>query len=245
MLILPIFITGIHYFFASFFLNLWIGYIILYIATFVGIFISLFYFVDHYVNGDILNKIGVTKTHNILETLTEKDMIYQVSFNLLTMYLLGYAYFADVFNIDYNVRGITSITSFPQLILELCEYYLVYDMVFYYGHRILHLPKFYPWHKKHHRTYGTIAMSAMYMTLFDFFLEAILPFYLGPILFNGSKLSLVCWGLIGSSNTLLVHSGYMIPYVTDDKHHYQHHTRINGNYSIYVMDKIHRTEIKN
>ena len=49
-------------------------------------------------------------------------------------------------------------------------YYLT-DFFFYIFHRILHLPSFYKYHKKHHELKSPIGFSALYMGVVDYYIS--------------------------------------------------------------------------
>ena len=237
-----LFIILAHYFLAPILVNMSILYVVGIMFVAIWFFIGVAYLMDHYVPKDFLTKLSITKFHHPSEKITEREMIPQIIFNLLFLFGTGYIYYGDVFGIGYTVRGFGSdITSLFDMIKDIFCSFVVYDGVFYYGHRLLHQPLFYRFHKKHHTTFGTIGMSAYYMDLLDFFLESIIPFYLGPIIFNISRVSLLCWGIIGAMNTTMAHSGYTIPLLLENKEHFFHHKKYNVNYSLYFFDTLHKT----
>lgn len=52
------------------------------------------------------------------------------------------------------------IPSLPTLFFETALFFLVNDFVFYWSHRLLHHPRLYKIHKKHHQYYVTTGLAA-------------------------------------------------------------------------------------
>lgn len=83
----------------------------------------------------------------------------------------------------------------------------VYEVVFYYSHRLLHAPRFYTrFHKKHHQTFASVAISAHYATPLDFWLVQSGPVILGALLFDTHVATYVSLSSL-SSGVFALHGG--------------------------------------
>lgn len=182
---------------------------------------------DSIYNSDekLLNKIGIVKKKDSREHITFGEM-YKVSVrNLIINHLLV------LITILNTERGFsTEKTNFAYILRDVVLYYIVHDKIFWIIHRIIHLPLIYKIHKQHHSTFGTIAVSCFYMSVVDAVLELFVPFILPVLIINGSKIATIVWSIIAITNTFTAHSGYGI------LDHYNHHSKQNVNYSVYLTD---------
>ena len=54
-------------------------------------------------------------------------------------------------------------------------YYVCFEVAFYFGHRLLHVPVVYRFsHKLHHKTFADAAVSTHYMDIIDYILEGMM-----------------------------------------------------------------------
>ncbi len=99
-----------------------------------------------------------------------------------------------------------------ELVYHILLNYLVYDLLFYAGHRLLHSsPAWYRHHKLHHTTYGTIGVSGSYMSTVDFIVTQGLPIVLPPVVM-GTHFSAMWFPLvIGGINSIHSHGAYAFP----------------------------------
>ena len=169
-------------------------------------------------------------------------MIPQALINQLISLICFIIYFTNYFSLNYIPRGYKRISAnLIEISIELGLYYLIYDFVFYYLHLLLHTPNFYFIHKKHHSTFGTIGISNYYMSTLDFILEVIIPFILGPFIINCHAITFIIFLVISNLNSIIVHSGYQIPFLPQPDIHFIHHDQYNKNYSLHFPDRIHNT----
>lgn len=80
-----------------------------------------------------------------------------------------------------------------------------------------------------------------YMTGVDIVLEVFIPFWIGPIVYNGHYLSVFIFSVIGAFNTLHSHSAYVFPGWPTPEDHFVHHNMYKKNYSLKVFDYLHDT----
>lgn len=139
-----------------------------------------------------------------------------------------------------------------------------FDLAFYVGHRLMHLPKIQDIHVLHHSSFATSAISVHYMSPVDFFLESFFPSAIAVIIcfsipnlllpFLGigfaqneysptwvSCFASLCCAIItffgfGGFNSVWVHSGYVFPYLPDPREHYLHHMKFRVNFS-FALDR--------
>jgi sterol desaturase/sphingolipid hydroxylase (fatty acid hydroxylase superfamily) len=101
----------------------------------------------------------------------------------------------------------------------------VHDVIFYFGHRLLHLKVMFKFHKKHHSSTGGCAAASLYFSPLDFIIEIILPYGCFLSLVQTHVLFDVILGSIGSLLAMYEHSGYCFTYIhlLDSRMHLSHH----------------------
>ncbi|KAJ6093437.1 hypothetical protein N7486_008726 [Penicillium sp. IBT 16267x] len=119
---------------------------------------------------------------------------------------------------------------------------LMRETMFYYSHRLLHVPYFYrKIHKKHHRFTAPIALAAQFAHPIEQIFANALPISLPPQLLKSHVLTFwafLAWELF---NTATVHSGYDF-FHNKAKIHDLHHEKFNLNYgSVGLLDWVHGT----
>ncbi|KAJ5644554.1 hypothetical protein N7507_010565 [Penicillium longicatenatum] len=119
---------------------------------------------------------------------------------------------------------------------------LMRETMFYYSHRLLHVPYFYrKIHKKHHRFTAPIALAAQFAHPIEQIFANALPISLPPQLLKSHVLTFwafLAWELF---NTATVHSGYDF-FDNKAKMHDLHHEKFNLNYgSVGLLDWVHGT----
>ncbi|KAJ5108394.1 hypothetical protein N7456_005069 [Penicillium angulare] len=119
---------------------------------------------------------------------------------------------------------------------------LLREAMFYYGHRLLHVPYLYRRiHKKHHKFTAPIALAAQFAHPIEQIFANALPISLPPQLLGSHVLTFwpyLAWELF---NTATVHSGYDF-LSSKAKMHDLHHEKFNLNYgSLGLLDWVHGT----
>lgn len=111
------------------------------------------------------------------------------------------------------------------------QLFLIYDLIFFIGHYLIHIPPLYRLiHKKHHLTFGDMAITSHYMTFGDYILEVLIPFWGSIYIINPCFTTTMAYAVIGQINGLITHSGYNLVGFRTPCYHYFHHTKINMNY---------------
>lgn len=146
---------------------------------------------------------------------------------------------------DYYRTSNVWYKSIGWYIFSMVVLYVIYDIVFWVGHRIMHTaPVYKNVHKLHHTSFATTAICCHYMTVTDFMLELELPglvCFLAVDLLKLAPGAMLAFMLMGSTNGASVHSGwklgiYCIPLLTSAESHYWHHNRLKCNYAIGLVD---------
>jgi len=97
---------------------------------------------------------------------------------------------------------------------------LVYEVVFYISHRIMHINWFYiRFHKQHHElTHNVVALGALYCHPVEHALTNVLPAVVGVFLLHRPQLfSVCCWTAVAAMSGAYSHNGLV------EGNHYSHH----------------------
>jgi Sterol desaturase len=142
---------------------------------------------------------------------------------------------------SYRVEAV--LPSATELVRDVLISVLLREAMFYYSHRLLHLPYFYRRiHKKHHKFTAPIALAAQFAHPLEQIFANALPISLPPQLLQSHVLTFwifLAWELF---NTATVHNGYDF-FHNKAKMHDLHHEQFNLNYgSIGLLDWVHGTD---
>ena len=171
------------------------------------------------------------------KSISELDMLPIIIRNhiILGIFTYLYIYYCPLKHINVS-NGIMV------FLFKIFIYYVLFDIIFYTGHIIMHHKYFYKMiHKQHHLTYANIGISGYYMGIIDFFIEFILPFFLPLYMLGNDPLIILTTGIVGQINGVLSHSGYNFPFMPYTEDHLIHHTEQKHNYGIFFMDYIFGT----
>ncbi len=110
------------------------------------------------------------------------------------------------------------------------------DVFLYAAHRIFHIPFLYQnFHKKHHEIQTPVGLSALYMSVSDFYFGNVLPIFLPMVILGAHPNTVKIWMVAAILNTtFLAHSGYVVA-----NYHDKHHSLFNKNYGANIfMDRL-------
>lgn len=142
--------------------------------------------------------------------------------------------------LGYYEETYTDAFCITKFIIDIVLTFFMTDVLFYIVHRIFHLPFLYQkFHKRHHQIIAPVGFSALYMTIPDLYFGNILPIYLPIYIMNAHPITIKCWLVMITIDTiLLAHSGFSG--ISD--YHDHHHSQFNKNYGTNVfMDKLFGT----
>ncbi|KAJ5115219.1 hypothetical protein NUU61_000978 [Penicillium alfredii] len=141
---------------------------------------------------------------------------------------------------SYRIEA--SLPSALEILCDILISLLMREALFYYSHRLLHMPYFYVRiHKKHHRFTAPIALAAQFAHPLEQIFANALPISLPPQLLRSHVVTFWIFLAYELFNTATVHSGYDF-FHSKAKMHDLHHEKFNLNYgSIGLLDWVHGT----
>ena len=114
---------------------------------------------------------------------------------------------------------------------------LVFETLFYWGHRWLHTPGMYAYHKKHHQYYVPTTWAGHYGDFIDGLVSLPIPAIVPVLFLNAHPVTLWSYSILQSFHSCYDHCGYNFPFnpfnlvpfgATNDAHNYHHHENIDN-----------------
>ena len=111
----------------------------------------------------------------------------------------------------------------PVLAWQAAVLLVVEELLFYYTHRLWHLPALYSRvHYIHHEWTAPVALTACSCHFVEHVVTNISPMLVGPLLSGCHYWLYLGWLTLGVVNTVFVHSGYNWPLLAAEKHDRHH-----------------------
>ncbi|KAJ5970517.1 uncharacterized protein N7479_000435 [Penicillium vulpinum] len=164
----------------------------------------------------------------------------QILTSILHLILISAASYAGIKS-TYRIE--TPLPAPIEILRDVVLSLLIREALFYYSHRILHIPALYiPIHKKHHRFTAPIALAAQFAHPIEHIFANTLPISLPPQLLGSHVVTFWVFLAYELVNTATVHSGYDF-FHNKAKMHDLHHEKFNLNYgSLGLLDWVHGTD---
>ncbi|MBM3165551.1 MAG: sterol desaturase family protein [Bacteroidetes bacterium] len=175
--------------------------------------------------------------------------LYLFNFSLLVLF----AGFGSYFIFPFLEQ---SWSSWWLLALQVLGIFLVEDVFFYFYHRLLHVNKFLlaKIHSIHHRASPPFPLEYLYNHPLEWilgFIGPVIGFVIVGLISPISIFTVLIFGAIRNLREIHLHSDVnlpvlsKIPLISKTKHHDDHHSFLDGNYSsIFIWwDKIFKTEL--
>jgi sterol desaturase/sphingolipid hydroxylase (fatty acid hydroxylase superfamily) len=139
-----------------------------------------------------------------------------------------------------GIHASPELPSITEVLGHLLFHILVQDTIFYWSHRLLHVPFFYKRiHKQHHQFYTPVGISSEYAHPVEDFASqgAVIA---GPLILGSHMVTVYLWLLLRIWETVDAHSGYSFPFPLSpfslfgvaDQHDY-HHSQNKGCYGSF------------
>jgi sterol desaturase/sphingolipid hydroxylase (fatty acid hydroxylase superfamily) len=166
-----------------------------------------------------------------------RNQVLSSALHLVLLTVDSYTGKPPSYRFDWPLPGIEEILRDVMICIFLRE------VLFYYSHRILHLPSIYSRiHKVHHRFTAPVALSAQYSTITEHFLSNILPVILPPMILRVHIITF--WVFLAEVllETTTVHSGYGF-FGGMARKHDMHHEKFNIYFgAVGFLDWLHGTD---
>lgn len=135
-----------------------------------------------------------------------------------------------------------NLPPFDQIILDVLACIFLREILFYYAHRVLHLPAVYPKiHKVHHRFTAPVALAAQYAHPIEHLFANTLPISIPPMILHCHVVSF--WVFLAAEllETTTMHSGYDFLGGIAKKHDAHHEKFLIHFGTIGLLDWVHGT----
>jgi fatty acid hydroxylase domain-containing protein 2 len=124
---------------------------------------------------------------------------------------------------SWDSFDVTTVPSFPKLMLNLIVCAMIYDLIFYCNHRILHHKLLYKHiHKMHHEWTAPIAIASVYSHPFEHYFCNIVPLC-GPFLLRVDIASTAFFVQFILVTGCFIHCGLHLPFMMSPEFHDFHH----------------------
>ena len=197
-------------------------------GIFTFILIGIYTMYNDYTNYNKINSLSIFELNNLY-----KKVLPVSCFNMFILFLPASCY------LPLLINNSSLIIDIPIIIRYMLSPFIL-DLCFYSTHRLLHIPLFYRFHKKHHELITPIGIGAFYMSSIEFYFGVILPIFIPLLLLGINNIHLHIYTIILIGNAIYrSHSNTK----NLSEFHNNHHIYFKYNYGIDIfMDYIFNTK---
>lgn len=148
-----------------------------------------------------------------------------------------------------RVRVTPELPPLREVVVHFVAFILMEEVMFFYSHKILHLPALYSrFHKIHHEFKQPIALAAGYAHPVEVLIGNTLPLYMQPVIMGAHLSTALLWLLAATVVTQVHHSGFRMPWnlgAQPDFHDFHHHKEgFKSNYGLLgILDWLHGSDL--
>lgn len=203
---------------------------------------NAFYLYIDIIRPNTLIKFKV-QNNKILDIVKLSHTITVVLKNqILLLLMLFISYYVTDDTIYYS----KNIPSLNTVILHLLGCGIIEEILFYYGHRLLHTSYLYKHiHKIHHEWTSPIGITSFYAHPVEMIFGNLLPVFMGPLLLKMHFITTSIWVMGGTLSIIFAHCGYHLPLLPSPEAHDYHHEKFNEMFGVLgILDYLHGTDKK-
>lgn len=188
----------------------------------IGGFLSLLYVLE----PSFIQKYKIQP--NATEKFDWKKFSNLILLNLFNQFAVG-SFGAFVSFQVLKLVGLTDVRELPtifKVLLDLFVFYLVWEIFFYYTHRILHTKYFYKSiHKIHHQYRAPLAIVTQYSHPVEHLFSNLSPSLIGWAIMKTHILTIYLWTSLICLDSMRNHCGYDFPFLPSNEMHDYHHSK--------------------